>query len=52
MMYVCTQAPQISTKRWNPSKPGEVTGTGTLTAFLSSMLTAVHAQLGDGLHLC
>ena len=29
----------------------QVTGTGTLVTFLSSMLAAVHANSGDGLHI-
>ena len=43
---------KVTTTRFNPAKPGAVTGNATYKSFLSSMIVAGAAGLGNGLHLC
>ena len=42
----------VKTVRFNPAKPGAVTGNATYNSFKSSMLVATAARLGDGMHFC
>lgn len=41
---------KVTTVRYNPAKPGAVTGNATYASFLSSLLLA-HGR-GNGVHFC